>query len=77
MRTWQRAQGRTLLQIEAGHIYHPARKTFVEIGLPWGPKPRLILAHLNGEALRQKSPVIEIESSLTAFVRRVRRFGQK
>jgi hypothetical protein len=62
------------LQIEAGHIYHPALKTFVEIGLPWGPKPRLILAHLNAEAMRQRSPVIEIESSLSAFVKRIRGF---
>jgi hypothetical protein len=74
VRLWQRLQGTTLLQIEAGHIYHPALKTFVEIGLPWGPKPRLILAHLNGESLRKQSPVIEIESSLTAFVKRIRGF---
>jgi Plasmid encoded RepA protein len=74
VRLWQRSQGTTLLQIEAGHIYHPALKNFVEIGLPWGAKPRLILAHLNGESLRKQSPVIEIESSLTAFVKRIRGF---
>jgi hypothetical protein len=74
VRLWQRSQGTTLLQIEAGHIYHPALKTFVEIGLPWGAKPRLILAHLNAEALRQGSPVIEVESSLSAFVKRIRGF---
>jgi hypothetical protein len=74
VRLWQRSQGTTLLQIEAGHIYHPAQKTFVEVGLPWGAKPRLILAHLNGESLRQASPVIEIESSLSAFVKRIRGF---
>ena len=51
----------------------PARNT-VEVGLPWGTKPRLILAHLNAEALRQQSPVIEVESSLSAFVKRIRGF---
>ena len=39
-----------------------------------GDKPRLILAHLNAEALRCNSPVIEVESSLSAFVKRIRRF---
>jgi hypothetical protein len=45
--------------------------TWIELGLPFGPKPRLILAHLNAEALRRGSPVIEVEESLTAFVRRL------
>lgn len=42
--------------------------------MPWGTKPRLILAHLNAEALRQDSPVIEVENSLSAFVKRIRGF---
>jgi hypothetical protein len=54
---------------------HPELCRFVPIGLPFGPKPRLILAHLNAEALRQQSPEIEIEASLTAFVRRARLAG--
>jgi hypothetical protein len=74
VRVWQRSQGAAFLEIEAGRIYHPALKTTVAVGLPWGTKPRLILAHLNAEALRQGSPVIEVEGSLTAFVRRIRRF---
>ena len=43
---------------------------FVDVGLPFGPKPRLVLYHLNAEALRTQSPYIELEDSLTAFVRR-------
>jgi hypothetical protein len=74
VRLWQRSQGATFLEIEAGRVYHPALKTTVAVGLPWGTKPRLILAHLNAEALRQSSPVIEIEGSLSAFVRRIRGF---
>jgi Plasmid encoded RepA protein len=46
----------------------------VEVGLPWGTKPRLILAHLNAEALRQRSPEIAVENSLSAFVKRIRGF---
>src|SRR5271155_3169925 len=47
---------------------------FCQAGLPWGTKPRLILAHLNAEAIRQQSPVIEVEASLSAFVNRIRKF---
>src|SRR3954454_2739288 len=53
VRLWQRRQGTTFLEIEAGRVYHPALQTTVPVGLPWGVKPRLILAHLNAEALRR------------------------
>jgi hypothetical protein len=76
VRLWQRRQGAALLEIQAGRIADPALRDTVEIGLPWGTKPRLILAHLNAEALRQGSPEIEVEGSLTAFVKRIRGFKQ-
>ena len=69
VRTWKRTNGQAKLKIIAGEAYHPEVGDFVQLGLPYGPKPRLILAHLNAEALRQQSPEIEIEDSLTAFVK--------
>ena len=74
VRVWHRRQGAVSLRIEAGAAQHPKTGDWIELGLPWGTKPRLILAHLNSEALRQGSPVIEVEGSLTAFVRRIRGF---
>jgi hypothetical protein len=71
VREWKRQQGRVFLLIEAGQAYHPELQDFVKVGLPFGPKARLILAHLNGEALRQDSPLVQVENSLTAFVRRI------
>jgi hypothetical protein len=76
VREWQRTQGAVSLLIKAGEAQNPHTKEWVKVGLPWGTKPRLILAHLNAEALRQDSPLIEIESSLTAFVKRIRGFQQ-
>jgi hypothetical protein len=70
-RQWERQQGRAMLMVEAGSAYHPQEKCYVPLGLPYGPKARLILMHLNGEALRQGSPTIEVEGSLSAFVRRI------
>jgi hypothetical protein len=74
VREWQREQGAVSLLIEAGRARNPHTRQWVTLGLPWGTKPRLILAHLNAEALRQGSPVVEVESSLSAFVKRIRGF---
>jgi hypothetical protein len=74
VRLWERQQGYAALEVQAGRVLHPATGKYVNVGLPWGPKPRLILAHLNAEALRLDSPQIEIEDSLSAFVKRIRGF---
>ena len=50
---------------------HPVKQQFVDMPLPFGARARLILIHLNGEALRTGSPEIEVEDSLTAFARRI------
>jgi hypothetical protein len=71
VREWECANGAVRLKMLAGEAMHPELGEFVKLGLPYGPKPRLILAHLNGEAMRQQSPEIEVESSLTAFVKRL------
>ena len=69
-RLWERRNGVALLEIQAGRAYDKNVDDFVDVGLPHGPKPRLVLFHLNAEALRTQSPVLELEDSLTAFVRR-------
>lgn len=74
VRIWQREQGAVSLRVEAGAARHPKTAQWLELGLPWGTKPRLILAHLNAEALKRNSPEIEVEGSLTAFVKRIRGF---
>lgn len=69
VREWERVNGAVHMSVTAGKAMHPELGRFVNLGLPYGPKPRLLLAHLNAEALRQGSPVIEVERSLTGFVR--------
>jgi hypothetical protein len=75
LRFWQRQQGSAALEIEAGRAFDPRVGGYVDVPLPWGPKPRLVLAHLNAEALRLNSPEITIEDSLSAFVKRIRGFN--
>lgn len=47
------------LLVEAGRARHPKTGKWVDLGLPWGTKPRLILAHLNAEAVKHESRVID------------------
>lgn len=70
IRLWQRKNGYARLEVQAGRAYDNQIDDFIDVGLPFGPKPRLVLYHLNAEALRTQSPTIELEDSLTAFVKR-------
>lgn len=70
VRLWSRKNGHARLELQAGRAFDGSRDDFIDVGLPFGPKPRLVLYHLNAEALRTQSPTIELEDSLTAFVKR-------
>jgi hypothetical protein len=70
-REWERSNGKVSLKVKAGEARHPVEHRWVPLGLPFGPKCRLVLMHLNQRALVNKSPRIEVEDSLTAFVRNV------
>jgi DDE domain/Plasmid encoded RepA protein/Transposase len=69
---WEKLNGTAHLKVLAGEAMHPVLGRLVQLGLPFGPKPRLVLVHVNAEALRTNSPEVEIEDSLTAFVRRLK-----
>ena len=69
VREWERKQGNASLRIEAGAALDPKSKEYVKLGLPFGEKPRLVLIHLASEAIRTKSPMIDVEDSMTAFAR--------
>ena len=68
VRTWEQSNGFAALEITAGKAMHPKLGRFVEIGLPYGPKPRLILAHINTAALKKGDPEINMARSLTSFI---------
>ncbi len=68
---WERRQGRATLRVEAGSALNPNTGYFEQVPLPYGPKARLLLMHLNSEAVRRQSPIIPVEDSMTAFFRRL------
>lgn len=69
-RTWERLNGSVHLKVLAGEAMHPDKGCLVPVGLPFGPKARMILMHINQQALKQKSPDVEVQDTLTKFVRR-------
>ena len=69
-RVLERRNGRTMLRVEAGTAYSELEDAWVELPLPFGPKARLVLIHLNTAAIVTQSNVIDVGDSMTAF------FGQ-
>jgi hypothetical protein len=65
---YMREQGRMRVVVTPGKVTDPNGKRIAQ-PIPWGPKARLIMAHLSTEALRNRSPIIETAASLTSFMR--------
>ena len=72
---WEREQGAVSLVVNAGETKNPKTGKWKQLGLPFGPKARLILHHLNTEAIKTGEPVIEVEDSMTAFVSRIQGYA--
>lgn len=68
VREWHQKQGKMSLMVNAGKLVGPDGN-WQEQPLPYGTRARLLLLHTCSEAIRQKSPTIEIESSLTGFIK--------
>lgn len=73
IREWKRQQGQVMLLVEAGQAFNPEQQDFMKLGLPFGPKSRLVLHYLNTEAIKTGCPEIEVADSMTAFIKRLLR----
>jgi hypothetical protein len=65
-RAFERGNGRATICIEAGKLQKAGK--LVEMPLPYGAKPRLVLLHLCSEAVRTKSTQIQIGESIRDFL---------
>lgn len=70
VRIWQQKQGHVSLAVQAGGIFN-RDNVMEEVGLPYGTKARLILAHINSEAIKAKSRTIDVEGSMSAFIKSI------
>ena len=69
VRTWERKNGRCSLLVEAGRISEGGR--WMECGLPFGSKARLILLYMQTMAIRDQSRFIELGGSLHEWMKRL------
>ncbi len=68
-REFTRSTGGASMLIEAGKWYDGIR--YHDMPLPYGTRPRLVLLHVCSEAIRTKSPTVEVERSASAFLERL------
>ena len=64
-------QGNATLAVQCIKAMNPLTKTYEFVGLPWGAKARLILSYLNTQAIKKQSKIINIDDSLTGFVKSI------
>jgi hypothetical protein len=68
VRMFERRQGNMALDVTAGTLRDDRGELIVQ-PLPYGPKARLILMHLCSQAVYNRSPVVDLNETFTAFVR--------
>lgn len=72
-RTFKRKSGQASILLEAGSLYDG--ENWIQQGLPYGAKPRLLTMHITREYKRTKNRVINLGDGITAFARDVLSIG--
>ena len=67
--TWEQHQGNVTLAVQAMKAFNPETQKLEFVGLPYGTKSRLIMAHINSQAIKTQSKALDIESSLSGFIK--------
>jgi hypothetical protein len=66
---YEHKQGNATLAIQCIKAMNPETKSFEFVGLPWGAKARLISSHINTKAIKSQSNIVEVEDSMTGFIK--------
>jgi hypothetical protein len=64
---WKRENGKVTLLVEPGAILHHGVAT--KYGVPYGSRARLIMFYLQTEAIRTRSPIVHLGSSMTKWMK--------
>ena len=68
---WEVAHGKSSLLVKAGELINPANiRDWQQCEIPAGAKARLLLTYINDQAIRTKSPVIDMGHSMRDFMDR-------
>lgn len=65
-RTFERTSGNVSLQVEAGKAWDG--RSWQQMPLPYGVRPRLALVHISTEAIRTRSRTVDVGGSVNAFL---------
>jgi len=65
---FERKNGQAMILLEAGKLAHP-KGYWEQQPLPSGSKPRLVMVHITSEAVKKKTPKIDIGSSAREFLK--------
>jgi hypothetical protein len=68
---WERKNGNVSLLVTAKEVCNPVTGEWKPLGIPFGTKPRLILGDINTQAILMQSPEIDIEQTLSRYVKRL------
>jgi len=68
---WEHKQGSASLIIQCMKVKDPKTEKLIHLGLPYGTKARLILAYLDTIAIKNQSPIVDVESSITGFTKAI------
>lgn len=66
---WGRRNGAFSLVIQPGMVIEPKTHLPQSVGLPYGSLPRLLLAWISTEAVRNREPLVVLGDTLSAFMR--------
>jgi hypothetical protein len=66
LRIFERQSGIASMVLEAGRLWR--RGQWVDQPLPYGTRPRLVMVHVSGEAVRTRSRDIEVGHSMREFL---------
>ena len=67
--SFERSAGNSSILIESGKLHK--RGKWEALPLPYGTKPRLVLIHACSEAVRTKSPVVEVGDNIYQFLQKL------
>jgi hypothetical protein len=66
LRSFERHSGHVSILLEAGKLFNG--RDFVEMPLPYGTAPRLVMVHISSEAIRTQNRTVEIGDSMRQFL---------
>ncbi len=67
--SWKQEQGDIKLAVQSLETLNRETGKFENVGIPYGTKSRLILMHLNTNAIQTQNPVIDVGATMSQYIK--------